>query len=37
MGEDRKLYKVMVGISEGKRPFGRSRRRWEGEIKMDLG
>ena len=26
----------MVGRPEGKRPFGRPRRRWEGNIKMDL-
>jgi len=25
-----------VGKSEGKRPLGRSRRRWEDNIKMDL-
>jgi hypothetical protein len=35
MGEDRKVYKVLVGKPEGKRPLGRPRRRWEG-IKMDL-
>jgi len=27
---------VLVGKPEGKRPFGRPRRRWEGNIKMDL-
>ena len=26
----------MVGESEGKRPLGRPRRRWEDNIKMDL-
>jgi hypothetical protein len=25
-----------VGKSEGKRPLGRHRRRWEDNIKMDL-
>jgi hypothetical protein len=25
-----------VGKPEGKRPLGRNRRRWEGNIKMDL-
>jgi hypothetical protein len=25
-----------VGKPEGKRPFGRPRRRWEDNIKMDL-
>jgi hypothetical protein len=36
MGEERKLYKVLVGKSEGKRPLGRPRRRWEDAITMDL-
>jgi hypothetical protein len=27
---------VLVGKPEGKRPFGRPRHRWEGNIKMDL-
>ena len=27
---------VLVGNPEGKRPFGRPRRRWEDNIKMDL-
>jgi hypothetical protein len=35
MGKDRKLYKVLVGKPEGKRPLGRPRRRWDG-IRMDL-
>jgi hypothetical protein len=26
----------MVGKLEGKRPFGRLRRRWEDKIKMDI-
>jgi hypothetical protein len=25
-----------VGKPEGKRPLGRPRRRWEGDIRMDL-
>jgi hypothetical protein len=37
MGEERKVYKVLVGKPEGKRPLGRPRRRWEDEIRMDLG
>jgi hypothetical protein len=37
MGEERKLYKILVGKPEGKRPLGRPRRRWEDEIRMDLG
>jgi hypothetical protein len=36
MGEERKLYKVLVGKSEGKRPLGRPRRRWEDGMRMDL-
>jgi len=36
MGEGRDLYGVLVGKPEGKRPLGRSRRRWENNIKMDL-
>jgi len=36
MGEDRGVYRVLVGKSEGKRPLGRPRRRWEVNIKMDL-
>jgi hypothetical protein len=27
---------MLVGKPEGKRPLGRPRRRWEGNIKMDL-
>jgi hypothetical protein len=37
MGEERKVYKVLVGKPEGKRPLGRPRRRWEDGIRMDLG
>jgi hypothetical protein len=36
MEEERKVYKVLVGKPEGKRPLGRSRRRWEDGIRMDL-
>jgi hypothetical protein len=36
MGEKRKVYKVLVRKSEGKRPLGRPRRRWEDKIRMDL-
>jgi hypothetical protein len=35
MGEENKVYKVMVGKPEGKRPLERPRRRWE-DIRMDL-
>jgi len=36
MGERRGVYRALVGKPEGKRPLGRSRRRWEDNIKMDL-
>jgi hypothetical protein len=36
MGEERKLYKVLVVKPEGKRPLGRPRLRWEDGIRMDL-
>jgi hypothetical protein len=36
MGEGRGVYRVLVGRSEGKRPLGRPKRRWEDNIKMDL-
>ena len=36
MGEGRGVHGVLVGKPEGKRPLGRSRRRWEDNIKMDL-
>jgi len=34
MEESRGAYRVLVGKSEGKRPLGRTRRRWEDNIKM---
>jgi hypothetical protein len=37
MGEERKVYKVLVGKSEGKRPLGRQRRRREDRFRMNLG
>ena len=30
------MYRVLVRKHEGKRPFGRPRRRWENNIKMDF-
>jgi hypothetical protein len=36
MGEERGVYKVLVGKPEGKRPLGRPRCRWEDNIRMDL-
>jgi hypothetical protein len=32
-GEGRGIYRVLVGRPEGKRPLGRSRRRWEDNMK----
>jgi hypothetical protein len=37
MGEERKVYKVLVGKPEGKSPLGRTRRRWEGGMRIYLG
>jgi hypothetical protein len=36
MGENRGVYRVLVGKPEGKRLLGRPRHRWEDNIKMDL-
>jgi hypothetical protein len=36
MGGRRKVYKVLVGKHEGKRPLGRRRYSWEDGISMDL-
>jgi hypothetical protein len=36
VGEGRGVYRVLVGKLEGKRQLGRTRRRWEDNIKMDL-
>ena len=36
MGEERGVYRVMVGKPEGKRLLGRPRRRWVGNIRMYL-
>jgi hypothetical protein len=35
-GEERKVYKVLTGKPEGKKPLTRPRCRWEHGIKMDL-
>jgi hypothetical protein len=35
-GEKKNSYRILVGKPEGKRPFGRPRRRWEDNIEMDL-
>jgi len=36
MGEERGVYRVLVGKPEGKRPLGRPRRRWVDNIRMDF-
>jgi hypothetical protein len=36
MGEERKVYKLLVGKPEERRPLGRPRRRWEDGVRMDL-
>jgi hypothetical protein len=36
LGEERGVHRVLVGKPEGKKPFGRPRRRWEDNIKMEL-
>jgi hypothetical protein len=36
MGEERKMYKILVGKPEGKRPLGTPRRRRENGFRMDL-
>jgi hypothetical protein len=33
----RNAYRLLVGTPVGKRPLGRPRRRWVGNIRMDLG
>jgi hypothetical protein len=37
MGEVRGAYNILVGKPEVRRPLGRPRRRWEDNIKMDVG
>ena len=36
MGEERGMYRLLVGKPEGRRPLGRPRRRWVDNIRMDL-
>ena len=33
MGEERRVYRFLVGKPEGKRPLGRPRRRWVDNIR----
>jgi hypothetical protein len=34
-GERRHAYKILIGNSEEKKPFGRSRRRWKDNFGLD--
>jgi hypothetical protein len=36
MAEERKVYKLLVGKPEGRRPPGRTRHRWDDGVRMDL-
>jgi hypothetical protein len=36
MVEKRNVYKILVGMPDGKRLLGKPRRRWVDKIRMDL-
>jgi hypothetical protein len=36
MEKGRSTFKILTGKPTGKRPLGRSRRRWENNIRMNL-
>jgi len=36
MGEERGVYRVLVGKLDGQRPLGRPRHRWVDNSRMDL-
>jgi len=36
MGEEKGVYRVLVGKPDGKRPLGRRRRSWVDNIRMDI-
>jgi len=36
MGEERGVYRVLLGKTEGRRPLGRPKRRWVDNIRTDL-
>ena len=36
MGEERGVYRVLLGKPEGRRPLGKPRRRWVDNIRMGL-
>jgi len=35
-GEERRVYRILLGKPEGRRPLGISRRRWVDNIRIDL-
>jgi hypothetical protein len=35
MGDERNMFKVLVGTPEGKRPLGRPRRRWDQKVSYE--
>jgi hypothetical protein len=37
MGEERNMYRILMGKPEGKRPLGRLRHWWVDNIKVDYG
>jgi len=36
MGKERRVYRILAGKPEGRRPLGRPKRRWVGNIRIDL-
>jgi hypothetical protein len=36
VGVERGVYRVFMGKPDGKKPLGRTRRRWEDNIRLDL-
>jgi hypothetical protein len=36
MGEMKNIYRILMGKPKRKRPLGRPKYRWEGNIKIDL-
>jgi hypothetical protein len=36
MGEEREVYRVLLGKPEGRKPFGRPRHRWDDGIRINL-
>jgi hypothetical protein len=35
VGQERNMYKVLVGKREGKKPLGRPKRRWEDRMRSE--